>query len=149
MSKISKPLFKSPLLGAVFLTLLFIIYIFLFVVSFNSLGNDIASLFKVLPIIFIFFTAISYLVSVPLNFFLYQKMENDLKKTSFFINMALLVGFLISLAIATTEYTIHHILAKSYFIVIGMSLMTTINANYFLVLAKIITIKEKKDDKEQ
>lgn len=145
MNNIKKPLLISPLLGAIFLTVLCVTYILLFVTSFNM--NNIYSLFKILPILFIVFSIVSYIISVPLNVVLYKKMENDLKDDKFFVNMSLFSGFIISLILSVIDYNFHQSVIKSLFIIFGMSLMTTINANYFLVLAKIITIKDKQNEK--
>jgi hypothetical protein len=38
-------------------------------------------------------------------------------------------------------------IVKSFFIVIGISLMTIINANYFLILSETIKIKERNNEK--
>lgn len=147
MNNIKKAAYKSPILGSLFLTLLSIVYICIFVLSSdNTLSNNIIAVINIIPILFIFFSIISYIISIPVGFFLYREMERNLREYKFFINFSLLIGFILSLVIALIDYSLHYTLAKCFFIVIGISLMATMNANYFLVLARIIKIKEIKNE---
>lgn len=147
MTKIQKAAYKSPLLGAIFLTVWSLFYIAIFILSLqDGLVNNISAVFKIIPILFILFSTISYVVSLPIGFFIYKEMQRNLRTENFFVNISLLIGFIISILFSIVDYSVHHILAKSFFIVIGFSLMAIINANYFLILAEIIKIKEKKNE---
>lgn len=147
MSKIKKAIYISPLLGAAILTLISIIYLILSNVSLH--GKDLINfsygLIKIIPILFFIFTLFSYLISLPIGFLIYREMNKNLKDEKFFTNISLFSGFIISIVIATVNYQMTHILAKSIFIVIGISIMAIANANYFLVLSGNIIIKEKNE----
>lgn len=147
MNNIKKSMYKSPLLGAIFLTLLSLIYTAIFVLSYqDGLTNNVIAVFTITPVLLISFILISYVISIPIGCLIYQEMQKNFRTEKFFVNLSLLIGFLLSIVIAVIDYSYHHILAKSFFIVIGISLMAIINANYFLILAGIIKIKEKNNE---
>lgn len=147
MNNIKKSMYKSPLLGAVFLTILSIIYASIFLLSYqDGISRNIEALVKITPILLVIFIIISYFLSIPIGFLIYQEMKRNFRTEKFFVNLSLFIGFCLSLIIAIIDYSFHHQLAKSFFIVIGISLMAIINANYFLILAGIIKIKEKKNE---
>jgi hypothetical protein len=144
MSKIKKAIYISPILGAMFLTILCVIYIVIFILLPEyGLITNIVSIFKIIPLLFFIFLLISYIISVPIGYFIYKEMKKKLHTNNFFVNMSLFLGFIISIIISMISYFISYSIVKSFFIIIGISLMTTINANYFLILSETIKIKEK------
>jgi len=145
-------LFKSPIIGTFMLLIISLIYFLIYLVnydSFTSVISQLIDLLKLIPLLTIYFVLISFTFSIPTNFFLYKHMLNNFRTEKFVINMAMFIGFILSIFIAILEYHYHQILAKSFFIVIGFSMMATINSVYFLVLSGIIKIKENKNDKKQ
>lgn len=144
MSDLKKAALISPLLGATILTISALIYLLIFNFSFNEaeFGSILAGILKVIPILFVIFSIISYFISLPIGLILYKELIKNLRTEIFFINMSLFIGFSLSILLAIINYQLSHSLAKSFFIVIGISIMAIANANYFLILAKFITIKK-------
>lgn len=113
----------------------------------NEMTNLILAIMNTIPLIFLLLTIASYVISLPIGFLLYREMEKNLRTEKFFINMSLFIGFIISILTAMIDYQISHSIAKSFFIVIAISIMATANASYFMVLAGYIKIKENNNEK--
>lgn len=147
-------LLKSPLIGAFLLTVTSIFYFTFSMVSIdiNNLSatfEQLMGVVKLIPLMFIIFSIISYIFFIPVGYLLYKDLNNNFKIERFFINASMLIGFILSIIISYFDYNHYHLLAKSFFIVIGFSLMATGNAVYFLVLSGITIIKENKNEKRK
>lgn len=149
MSKLKKAAIVSPLLGAVILTIFSVIYIIIanFPQNLNEVSSLIMGLMNTIPIILILLIIFSYVLSLPIGFLLYREFERNLRTEKFFIKMSLAIGFIVSILFSLIDYQISHTLAKSFFIVIAITVMATANASYFMVLSEHIKIKENNNEK--
>ena len=149
MSKLKKAAILSPLLGSVILTIFSVIYIIIanFPQNSNEITQLILGLINTIPMIIVLLIILSYTLSLPIGFLLYREFERNLRTAKFFINMSLVAGFIISILVSIVDYQMSHTLAKSFFIVIAITVMATGNASYFMVLSEHIKINEKNNEK--
>lgn len=144
MSNSIKKSLLSPILGGVILTLISFLYILItnYSQDLNQYTNSLFYSIKIVPLLFFIMCFISYSLSVPIGYIIFTQMTKHLKSEKFFVNLCLMSGFLISLVISFIDYYHFQSILKSFFIVTGLSLMATANANYFLILAGHLKIKE-------
>lgn len=147
MSNIIKSALISPLLGAVILTVISMIYLIVSNISLNGqeLVNFSLGVGKIFPILLCIFIGISYILSIPIGYKIYLDFNKNLRTENFFIKISLIVGFLISLIIALIDYQFHNTIMKSFFIMLGITFMATANASYFMVLSGHINTKSNKN----
>ena len=150
--RMNSALLKSPLIGAFLLTVTSIFYFTFSMVSIdiNNLSatfEQLMGVVKLIPLMFIIFSIISYIFFIPVGYLLYKDLNNNFRSERFFINASMLIGFILSIIISYFDYNHYHLLAKSFFIVIAITVMATANASYFMVLSEHIKIKENNNEK--
>ena len=147
-----KNLFKSSIVGSIILTVFILIYSLLFLIEYSNFEKTftlLLGLIKITPLL-LFGSYISSLIySLTIANFLYKYTLNNFMKTTTIINLSFYLGFFVGILLSLINYYYFHSLAKSFFIVIGLSMMGTGNALFFLILSKIIIIKENSDERKQ
>ncbi len=91
-------LLKSPLIGAFLLTVTSIFYFTFSMVSIdiNNLSatfEQLMGVVKLIPLMFIIFSLISYIFFIPVGYLLYKDLNNNFRSERFFINYGLISDF--------------------------------------------------------
>lgn len=153
---IFKAVLKSPLIGSLISLFLFFIY-YILALMFKSNNQEITSIaywitsvwsfIKITPIVFICFSIVSYIVSIPFGIILYKLQNKYCFSEGYFWFYSFAIGLILGLVFGLINCYYENNIGKTILITLSFSFGALFNSSLFSVLTGKIPEKYKYSNK--